>query len=94
MSYFGSNAWHLRWFTISPEKVTSVPDRGDPDEHRMRYPHFKTIEVDEKRLIINIVNPVEGKRDYTVMAPSKPIFDKVIDAFEVREIMSFCCRLL
>ena len=83
MSYFGSNAWQLRWFTISPERITSVPDRGDPDEHRMRYPRFKAIEIDENRLIINIVNPVEGKRDYTLMAPSKPIFDKVIEKFEI-----------
>jgi Ca2+/Na+ antiporter len=82
MSYFGSNAWQLRWFTISPDSITSVPDRGDPDEHRMRYPRFKAIEVDENRLIINIVNPVEGKRDYTLMAPSRPIFDKVIEKFE------------
>ncbi|KAL3907563.1 MAG: hypothetical protein SGARI_003480 [Bacillariaceae sp.] len=82
MSYFGSNAWQLRWFTISPDRITSVPDRGDPDEHRMRYPKFKAVEVDERRLIINIVNPVEGKRDYTLMAPSRPIFDKVIEKFE------------
>ncbi|KAG7368186.1 CaCA family Na+/Ca+ antiporter [Nitzschia inconspicua] len=82
MSYFGSNAWQLRWFTISPDKVISVPDRGNPDEHRMRYPHFKAIEVDENRLIINIVNPIEGKHDHTLMAPSKPIFDKVVEAFE------------
>jgi hypothetical protein len=84
VSYFGANAWHLRWFTISPDKITSVPDRGDPDEHRMRYPQFKAIEIDENRLIINIVHPAEGKRDYTLMAPSRPIFDKVVAAFEVR----------
>eukprot|EP00539_Tryblionella_compressa_P006735 CAMPEP_0178770668 /NCGR_PEP_ID=MMETSP0744-20121128/21525_1 /TAXON_ID=913974 /ORGANISM="Nitzschia punctata, Strain CCMP561" /LENGTH=298 /DNA_ID=CAMNT_0020427081 /DNA_START=50 /DNA_END=942 /DNA_ORIENTATION=- len=82
MSYFGSNAWHLRWFTISPDRITSVPDRGDPDEHRMRYPRFKAIEIDDDRLIINIVNPVEGKRDYTLMAPSRPIFDKVVEKFQ------------
>jgi hypothetical protein len=49
----------------------------------MRYPYFKAIEIDENRLIINIVNPIQGKRDYTLMAPSRPIFDKVIAAFEV-----------
>ena len=49
----------------------------------MRYPQFKAIEVDEEHLIINIVNPVEGKRDYYLMAPSKPIFDKVIEKMEV-----------
>jgi hypothetical protein len=84
LSYFGSHAWHLRWFTISPDRITSVPDRGDPDVHRMRYPRFKAIEIDESRLIINIVHPVEGKRNFTLMAPSKPIFDKVVEKFEVR----------
>mmetsp|Transcript_70693 Transcript_70693/g.143568 ORF Transcript_70693/g.143568 Transcript_70693/m.143568 type:complete len:647 (+) Transcript_70693:128-2068(+) len=79
---FGANAWQLRWFTISPEKITSVPDICDPNHHRLKYPNFKAIEIDEKRLIIKIVNPVEGKRDYFLMAPSKPIFDKVIERMQ------------
>jgi hypothetical protein len=74
---------------MSPEKISSVPDRGDPEEHRMRYPRFKVIEVDDIRLIINIVHPVEGKRDFTLMAPSKPIFDKAIEYFEVS---NFCAE--
>jgi len=82
-AYFGSNAWQLRWFTICPEKVSSVPDSCDPNNHRLRYPRFKAIEIDEKHLIIKIVNPVEGKRDYFLMAPSKPIFDKVIKVMEL-----------
>jgi len=88
-AYFGSHAWQLRYFTISSEKVSSVPDRCDPNNHRMRYPQFKAIEVDEEHLIINIVNPVEGKRDYYLMAPSKPIFDKVIEKME--QYMSHNC---
>jgi K+-dependent Na+/Ca+ exchanger-like protein len=82
-AYFGSNAWQLRYFTISPEKVSSVPDSCDPNNHRLRYPHFKAIEIDEKHLIIKIVNPVGGKRDYFLMAPSKTIFDKAIATMEL-----------
>ena len=74
---------------MSPDRITSVPDRGDPDEHRMRYPRFKAIEIDEQRLIINIVHPAEGKRNFTVMAPSKPIFDKVVGKFQVRYYILF-----
>lgn len=70
---------------MSPEAISSVPDRGDPNQHRLRYPRFNAIEIDEKRLIIKINNPVEGKRDFTLMAPSKPIFDKVVDKMEVSE---------
>jgi len=82
-AYFGSNAWQMRWFTISSEKVSSVPDSCDPSHHMLRYPHFKAIEIDEKHLIIKIVNPVEGKRDYFLMAPSKTIFDKAIAIMEL-----------
>jgi hypothetical protein len=68
---------------MSPEQICSVPDRGDAEQHRMKYPRFKAIEIDEKRLIIKIINPLEGKQDFTLMAPSKPIFDKVVDKMEV-----------
>jgi len=88
-AYFGANAWRLRWFTISPENVSSVPDSCDPNNHTIMYPRFKAIEVDEKHLIIKIVNPLEGKRDYYLMAPSKSIFDKVIEKMEL--FMEFNC---
>eukprot|EP00531_Pseudo-nitzschia_arenysensis_P014271 CAMPEP_0116124498 /NCGR_PEP_ID=MMETSP0329-20121206/5311_1 /TAXON_ID=697910 /ORGANISM="Pseudo-nitzschia arenysensis, Strain B593" /LENGTH=648 /DNA_ID=CAMNT_0003618479 /DNA_START=83 /DNA_END=2029 /DNA_ORIENTATION=+ len=88
-AYFGANAWRLRWFTISPENVSSVPDSCDASSRTLNYPRFKAIEVDEKHLIIKIVNPVEGKRDYFLMAPSKPIFDKVIEKMEL--FMEFNC---
>ncbi|VEU36273.1 unnamed protein product [Pseudo-nitzschia multistriata] len=82
-AYFGQNAWQLRWFTISPLKVSSVPDSCDPNHHRLKYPHFTAIEIDEKHLIINMINPVEGKRNFLLMAPSKPIFDKIIEKMEL-----------
>lgn len=82
-AYFGQNAWQLRWFTFSIEKITSVPNSCDPQHHRMRYPRFEAIEIDDKHLIIKIINPVEGKRDYFLMAPSKQIFVKVIEKMEV-----------
>ena len=74
----------MRWFTISRERITSVPDCCDPHNHRLRYPRFKAIEIDEKHLIIKILNPNEGKHDYFLMAPSKAIFDIAIQKMEVR----------
>ena len=82
MAYFGSHAWSLRWFTITPEKITSIPDRQDAENGRMMYPKFTEIFVDSKRLIINIPNPREGERDFTLMAPSKEIFDKAVSWFD------------
>jgi len=81
-AYFGCHAWQLRWFTISELKVSSVPDSCDSQNHRMRYPQFLELDIDQNRLIIKIANPVKGKRDFYLMAPSKPIFDKVVEKME------------
>lgn len=62
---FGSHAWHLRWFTITSEYLSSVPDRLDSERHTMRYPRFKQLQVDNSRLIIRMVNPLPYKRDCT-----------------------------
>ena len=82
-AYFGSHAFHLRWFTITPQKIYSSPDRQHPAKHQIVYPLFDEIHVDANRLIINIVHPVQGKKDFTLMAPSKTIFDAVVNAFQV-----------
>mmetsp|Transcript_10960 Transcript_10960/g.30285 ORF Transcript_10960/g.30285 Transcript_10960/m.30285 type:complete len:642 (-) Transcript_10960:85-2010(-) len=81
-AYFGSKAWHLRWFSISPEAIVSVPDRTDPEKHTLKYPRFHEIEIDEDHLLIKIINPDPSGRAYTLMAPSKPIFDQVVVKFE------------
>ena len=82
MAYFGSHAWSLRWFTITPEKISSIPDRQDAENGRMVYPKFTEIFVDKKRHIINIPNPCEGKRDFTLMAPSEEIFETAVSWFD------------
>lgn len=38
--------------------------------------------MDEHRLIINLVNPTEGGRDFTLMAPSRAIFAAAVQGFE------------
>lgn len=81
-AFFGSHAWHLRYFTIKLNGISSVPDRFDPDQHKMTYPKFEEIFIDEKRQLIHIVNPVEKKRDFTLMAPSAKIFTEVVSAFD------------
>jgi Ca2+/Na+ antiporter len=58
----------------------------------MRYPKFTAIEIDEKHLIINMVNPMEGRRDFRIMAPSKPIFDKVVELFQEYMQQNFTLR--
>ena len=81
-AYFGSHAFHLRWFTITPNRIVSVPNRQEPEKHIIVYPLFDEIQIDADRLIINLVHPVEGRRDFTLMAPSKAIFDAVIIGLE------------
>ena len=77
-----SHAFDLRWFTITPQRISSVPDRNFPTKHVTVYPLFEEIHVDVKRLIIQLVNPAEGKRDFIFIAPSLAIFDAVIQAFD------------
>jgi Ca2+/Na+ antiporter len=87
-SYFYSkararrHAFHLRWFTITPQRISSVPDRNAPTKHVIVYPLFDEIHVDVKRLIIQLVNPVKGKRNFVLIAPSRAIFDAVLLAFD------------
>lgn len=87
-SYFYSkararkHAFHLRWFTITPQRISSVPNRDFPTKHVMVYPLFDEIHVDVKRRIIQLVNPVEGKRDFILIAPSMAIFDAVLQALD------------
>lgn len=87
-SYFYSKAraraqaFHLRWFTITPQRISSVPDRDSPTKHVMIYPLFDEMHVDVDRLIIQLVNPVEGKRDFILIAPTRTIFDAVLHAFD------------
>lgn len=82
-AYFGSHAWHLRWFDFTPFSIVSVPDRQDSEKHQMRYPLFREVEVDENHLLIKIINPNPQKRHYTLMAPSKEIFELTIEKLEV-----------
>ena len=80
MAYFGCNAWHLRWFTIKLDSISSIPDRQNSEAGRITYPNFKEILVDEKRLIITIPSSQKEKRDFVLMAPTKDIFNKVVTA--------------
>lgn len=82
-AFFGSHAFHLRWFTITSKRISSSPDRQEPTKHEIVYPLFDEIHVDANRLIINIVHPVKGKHNFTLMAPSRVIFDSVLDAFQI-----------
>ena len=47
------------------------------------YPLFDDIQVDVNKLIIRIVHPVKEKHDFTLLAPSKAIFDSVLEAFQL-----------
>lgn len=86
---FSRHGWYLRWFTFTRNTVSSVPDKAEADRHRMILPPFTSIEIDPDRLILKIPNPLEGKRDYFLLAPSRDIFDAVVEKceniLEVRE---------
>jgi len=81
-AYLGSHAFQLRWFSITPRRILSIPNRHEPHKHMMVYPLFDEIQVDQKRLILNIVHPVQGKRDFTLMAPSRAVFDAAVHALK------------
>jgi K+-dependent Na+/Ca+ exchanger-like protein len=86
-SYFYNKArmathgWHLRWFTLTNHKMVSVPDRTDFEKHRIVYPPFTEVSVDEARLIIRIENEV-GKRNFYIMAPSAEILATVVQKMD------------
>jgi K+-dependent Na+/Ca+ exchanger-like protein len=79
---FCQHGWHLRWFTFTHSNVYSVPDKAESNRHIMNLPPFTSLEIDPDRLILKIPNPVEGKRDYYLLAPSRDIFDAVVDKCE------------
>jgi len=76
------NGWHLRWFSFTHSEMASVPDRLNAHKHVLLYPKFKTLEIDEARMIIRLCNPIPGKRDFYLMASSREIFDVVVKKCE------------
>lgn len=77
-SKLATKGWNLRWFNFTAESVHSVPDRADSLKHRITYPHFEEIEVDEARLVVCIINPDPKRPNCYLMAPSREIFDAVV----------------
>jgi len=78
----GMNAWFLRYFTFSNGKVTSVPVRNGSDvmdEDTIIFPHFKSFDVDETRLMIKMTTM---KRDYVLLAPTRAHLDAAMPCFE------------
>ena len=74
--------WYLRWFSFSHDLVASVPNRKQYDKHTLLYKKFYQIEVDDKRMIIKLVGRSEKDRDYTLMAPSRVIYNEVVKKCE------------
>ena len=83
---FAKNAWHLRWFTLTVDRMMSVPNRTQFEKHKMHYPVFRKVVIDRERLIIKVVNPREGKRDFYLMAPSESVFDAVVNCIAYQGI--------
>jgi hypothetical protein len=75
---FAKKGWHLRWFTLEATKMSSVPNRIHFEKHKIKYPIFESIEVDEKRLMIRVANPIPEKRDFILLCPSRDIFEQVV----------------
>jgi len=75
---FGTHGWYLRWFTFTRNSIYSVADRANFEKHKIHYPNFAEVEMDESRLIIKVKNPLEGRHDFLFMVPSKEIFDAVV----------------
>ena len=74
---YGVHGWHLRWFTLDAKRMYSVPNRIHFEKHKIRYPVFEKIDVDPKRQLIRVINPVDGARDFVFLCPSLDIFEQV-----------------
>jgi len=83
-SYFYSKAriamhgWHLRWFTLEAKRMYSVPNRIHFEKHKIKYPKFETINIDTKRLLIEVIHPDAKKRNFILLCPSEDIYDQVV----------------
>ena len=75
---FSKKGWHLRWFTLGARRMSSVPNRIHFEKHKIKYPVFQSIEIDQKRLMIRVANPDPNKRDYILLCPSQDIFEQVV----------------
>ena len=54
----GINAWQLRWFCFSHDRIISLPFRkeiGDDDNDKFMLPMITSLDVDESRLLIKVV---------------------------------------
>mmetsp|Transcript_2394 Transcript_2394/g.3158 ORF Transcript_2394/g.3158 Transcript_2394/m.3158 type:complete len:644 (-) Transcript_2394:234-2165(-) len=82
------NGWQLRWFTLTHSQVISVPDRGNYDDHKFKYPDFDEIAVDKGHLLIQLSSSTnKSKLPYVFMAPSAKVLKAVVSKYE--EIIEF-----
>ena len=90
---FAMHGWHLRWFSMMHDQVYSVPDRTDFDRHKLKYPPFTEIVIDQQRLVIKIINPESTKqRDFYLLAPSSQVFQRVVAKLsEIMEVRRSGC---
>ena len=75
---YATRGWHLRWFTLTDHSIRSVPDRANAQRHCIRYPAFREMEVDERRLLIHILPAEEKGQSFFFMAPSIEILEAFV----------------
>ena len=76
------NAWLLKYFTFADGKISSVPVRtasGEISQDSIAFPHYKSFDVDETRLVMKITTQ---KREYVLLAPTSAHLDAAISGFE------------
>lgn len=74
------NAWQLRFFSFSPEGISSLSDRSGGRQHTFKYPSIVKIEADEKHLLVRLHRKKTHKRPYIMMAPNLVVFEEVLFA--------------
>lgn len=62
--------------------MSSVPDRVQSNKHTIVYPQFRSINYDQDRLIIRINHPNPERRNFYLLAPSKNVFDAVLEKMD------------
>ena len=79
---FATHAWHLCWFSFTPNHIYSIPNRTNFERYRVKFPVFTEYEVDEDRRLIKIIHPQKGGRPFYLMAPSDTILKAVLEKIE------------
>lgn len=84
MARVDMNAWQLRWFTFSKEKIVSTPHRTQnaaEDRDATVMPRIHSFDADDSRLMMSVRTQ---NRDFIFLSPSRANFETAIEGLGKR----------